>query len=371
VALTIPYWLTLFEMKPYVTFQGAVSGPYSVLKNLGRWLPGWYALEPDMPAFWFVGMAAAGFALNWRRVPYLPYVAGALALFMFMTMPESRWLWKLGLPVLKYVQFPWRLHGVIALAEYIAIVHLAARIPPMPSPNIRTAIVLGCAAIVLTSGPQFRLLTPVRELAHQVWPRAKFRMMGMADGLARTNYGSAIGRLNERQVFITMAPSGEFVPKDTHLNGIQHRLLNHLPMVLRKGEGEQDGEAVAEAEGSTPHRIRFRVAMHTPGGVLINQLYLPGWRVRANGAELPFVQSVLAEGDRVERDWRGRVLVVFTQPGTYDVEAWYDGPPGWELRNALMAALLLGAGWGYHKRLAIARFLAKRFGHASHRQNAA
>ncbi len=36
----------------------------------------------------------------------------------------------------------------------------------------------------------------------------------------------------------------------------------------------------------------------------------------------------------------GRIRVVLPHPGTYEIKAWYDGPPGWAIRNAAMVLLL-------------------------------
>ena len=95
---------------------------------------------------------------------------------------------------------------------------------------------------------------------------------------------------------------------------------------------------------STPHRIRLRLELGGPGAIVINQLYFPGFKLLVGGKTVLWQgrdsRSALrdhATGVTASPSQDGRIQLSFVTGGTYLVEEWYDGPPGWPLRNAVIA----------------------------------
>lgn len=97
--------------------------------------------------------------------------------------------------------------------------------------------------------------------------------------------------------------------------------------------GQEDWEGASEAT-HTPFLIDYQLAGKTASTIVINQLYLPGWKIVVDGN--PISRS------EIERNLLpdGRMQINLP-PGEWRVQAWYDGPPGWQIRNGLMLVLCL------------------------------
>jgi hypothetical protein len=98
------------------------------------------------------------------------------------------------------------------------------------------------------------------------------------------------------------------------------------------------------------YRLLADVTVEEPAAFVINQFYFPGWvasvddkpvrwltRARGRGLKDSGLPDSLA--GEASYDNRGRMLFSFSRPGTYRLEAYYGGPPGWQWRNACIAAL--------------------------------
>ena len=68
--------------------------------------------------------------------------------------------------------------------------------------------------------------------------------------------------------------------------------------------------------------------------ITIRQLYMEGWRVLVNG--VPAEPFSMADGT---------IGVQFLAAGEYDLQAYYDGPTGWQWRNAMIVLVLMAAGF--------------------------
>ena len=64
------------------------------------------------------------------------------------------------------------------------------------------------------------------------------------------------------------------------------------------------------------------------------QIYFPGWKVFLDGQPVP---SEELEGNLNEI---GLMTVPLAVPGRYVLEAYYEGPPGWQVRDLLIALVL-------------------------------
>lgn len=89
------------------------------------------------------------------------------------------------------------------------------------------------------------------------------------------------------------------------------------------------------ASTSTESHLRYQVDSGEPIEVTLYQSYLPGWRVRIDGRDVP--REVL-EAQLTKEGW----LRVSLPPGSHSFDALYDGPPGWRWQ-AIVCLLGVGA----------------------------
>jgi hypothetical protein len=88
--------------------------------------------------------------------------------------------------------------------------------------------------------------------------------------------------------------------------------------------------------GHSPFRLTYRLEGEGPGEVVINQIYLPGWRVLIDGKEVP--RKVLEEALLAD----GRMRLPIRQ-GNRSLTAWYAGPLHQEARDLLILVLIGGS----------------------------
>ena len=84
------------------------------------------------------------------------------------------------------------------------------------------------------------------------------------------------------------------------------------------------------------HRIQFRAYAQRPARAVIRQFYFPGWQVEVNGRLIP-------ESELVRNLGPAGLIDITLQPGESIIKAWYDGPPGWQVRNYIIVIILLAA----------------------------
>jgi hypothetical protein len=89
-------------------------------------------------------------------------------------------------------------------------------------------------------------------------------------------------------------------------------------------------------EGHSQFRIRLKAELHEVDTITINQVYLPDWKIVLNKKELD-QQDIKS---RLSPD--GRIRIGPLSPGTYEVVAYYKGPPYSSLRIAVVMILAVG-----------------------------
>lgn len=367
MVVTSPYWLTLFQMKELVRYQHALAGAYNSLNRL-RPLREVLPLDPDKIKFWYMAAAVAGFALAISR-RRLRVAAAFFVFYHFMMATASAPVWKLGEPVLQFVQFPWRINSVLATIALLGIMQLGGPLQALFSRKkaygAAAVLVAGYIVLVTADGP-FHLRTSLKALAGAISPGLEqSAFFAKAEPLPYRDYFNALSR-QERNSFVAMS-GGELHPRTMMAEGLPNRYALQVP-AAEMAPGAQGH--VEERPRSTPHRIILQAEVPADAGVIINQFYFPGWRVLVNGKPPlwrekdaapvtdPKVQSVLRVGPN------GRIRVQLKHPGSYRIEAWYDGPPGWRERNLLILVLAAGLAYALNKRLASAPASLHKSGHA-------
>ncbi len=350
VVLTVPYWFTLLQMKDSVRYQGAVSGFYTPMRYL-RPLSS-VLFDRDKPTFLYTMLAFAGFAFAWR-VPMARLAMGLMLLFIFLTTDYAYFVWEGGYGILKYIQFPWRVQSVNTLVQYMLILQLGVVLAQMKPRHAMAVAALFIAVVFGASMDRFRLMVPVKALAEHAgidvgaWP-----ILERARPLRAANYFPMM-RMKEANQYMTLAHASEFHPKGVRTRGLPNRLVEKTPIAVFLRPGKAKENSIEEERDSTSHYIQLVVTIKEEAAMLINQFYLPGWRIKVDGRTLPwYLEDEEPPVKKSEqRFWagpgaNGRLKIRFNETGTFAVEAWYEGPPYWWLRNIvilLLSALLLYA----------------------------
>ena len=246
------------------------------------------------------------------------------------------WLW-LHLPLLTFVQFPWRLYGPLSLGVAMAAAGALAAVDARPrSLSLARATAFALAAVLaagsFVSKPYHPGPLPARDVGGQDL---------FADETNRYGGGTA--------------SSGEFLPKTVrfavYTQGHDRGIM--LYDDARDEAGWQaglvrvlDGQAAVTGISRAPNWVLAQVQAESSSTIAFHQLLFPGWRAYVDGRAAalrpaPYVEQLQA--------WLG-YMVVDVPPGAHRVEVRF-GPTGLRLASdALSAAtaaalLVVGGSW--------------------------
>lgn len=132
--------------------------PLNQLLPLDRLLEnGQFGILPAVMAALSLTLAAAGL----RRGAKLALVWGILAgVFAWLSTRRAEVFWQLPIPLLGFIQFPWRLHGLAALAAALGLGLAWAALFRQGSWRDATALLLGSSALLI-SAPFCRVTRPL------------------------------------------------------------------------------------------------------------------------------------------------------------------------------------------------------------------
>jgi hypothetical protein len=321
LALSSPYWLTVFQLRPYVQFENLIAGynqielhtvwPHQLVSNVWGFGGSIPASQDDTMSFQLgapellVATLGAWFG---RRSRVIVAAYGCYLALVLLMLPIAEPFWSRA-ATLRFLQFPWRLLAVTATLQVTAAMGLC---DPVARHLSRRAQWSTIAALLFVSylwhADQFQISAPmmdpeeVRNVYHRELKTTGFHHFANAD---------------------------EFTPRTVVEAPAAPRDFSRPRILL-----ERDARA-RRAEGHGDHHLRFEVAARAPTAVVIQQLYLPGWRIWLNGE--PLARGTIEAGLTAA----GLMRVELPQPGRYRLEARYEGPPGWRLRNAGIAIVIL------------------------------
>ena len=321
LSITSPYWATVLQMAGYIDIGAATSGHYDASSNvvdLSRLLfgPHWQTaaqvkwtdaqLQLGLP---IVVAAVVGAAAGWKIPGIRAAIIAYLILFVAMT-PLSAVFW--SLPGLGVVQFPWRILSVAAVLQ----VYCA----------------MGLAHLYRREDLKRTLVFVTVLLLAAVWHGDRFAINIRSVGFSQADLADR--KAGDRTRFENYAAMNEFLPRSAagarpeRSRGRGPILSSDLPLNMEP------------LPDSTAHRIAYRVEAPAPAGIVVNQLYLPGWVVRVDGD--PVTREKLESGLLPD----GR-MTLRVESGEHVVEALYAGPPWAGARNLLAALVTLAAlcGW--------------------------
>ncbi len=252
-----------------------------------------------------LGLLAISLFLVWRRRhrparekggrrDHLLFLVGLLGVVALLVTNNSIWLWD-ALPVLQYLEFPWRILALAAVATAFACGFPLSLAPPAARRWLLAAVLI---ALVVTGVPRAR-----PEGFHDVSDADYAPHVIAQTGIAVTTAG-------EYEPIWAEAPPQAPAPAGRLL------VLNGEVRVLESRVTDTRYEWLLEAAG--PARLR------------VATFYYPGWRLSVDGERRPVVQNGQGTMDVALEAGTHRVTVAF---GTTPLRSWASWAP--------VAALLL------------------------------
>ena len=215
-------------------------------------------------------------ALVWARgrPGLLRFFAIAAACLSILMLEDALWLWD-HVPLLQYIQFPWRLLGPVALCVAMAAGALGEFLPPLAG---RRRIAFG-ASLALLIVPNLRHLEPkqFREIDLAFWTPAQIAARGVEVTTAR-----------------------EYAP----------RWMLEAPPHHARRPAVISGAAKIRPSRHAPDAWTGTVRAAAPSLLEMPTVWFPGWRVRMDGRE---VAATIAE--------RTGLIRVTVPPGGHEIEA--------------------------------------------------
>ena len=345
LTLSSPYWLTVVTMRPYVNSQAALGGrldpfrhflsPVAFFWSGGDALSRQLGLSFELGPVHFI-LALAGVWVG-RREPIVlaaSVIYGTLLLLMTRALSPFWSLYPFYL-----MQFPWRLLAVSAVFQLISMLGLARFTRDVARKRVAIALALVGLTVmwhrdqlVFRAMPRNAMEAPtIQRMISDSFPeRSTFAPIDVVTpGAGDIRNAMANVRHAVPLTRIATLDGSEWMPI-TALGSPLPRARSESLLEIQTGSA-----SVVPKEGSSKFRLDYVVDGATTSVLVINQLYLPGWRVLLDG-------SAVSEGalrDTVLSDGR---IAVSIGPGRHRLEAWYDGPPGRRWR--LLAMLAVGGG---------------------------
>lgn len=302
--MSSPFWLNAFLMKPSVHAERAMSGYFlpeyhsvylsQLFSNFWGFGISTQGIKDTMPfqlGLMHFLLATAGVILAYKDKKILITFICYIILIVLMT-PAADILWKYC-PVLSILQFPWRLLSVIAVLQVVCCLGLGK----IKHRNKNMVYVL----IILIS-----LIWYHQEFSVKSIPQKELNNFPQFTEFASRN-------------FITATSSNEFMP-------ITAKTIiprGNAPLIQ---SSHINCQIIPSAESNKNH-LRYTVDVKQPVVLRINQYYFPGWRVYLNGervADEDLIKNLSADG---------LMQLQLPSGSNQSLEAYYDGPPGWQLIN--------------------------------------
>lgn len=258
-------WLPALAEKPYVALTRALHGngefathfvyPHQLLYS--PWGYGYSVQGPNDGMSFALGWSHVLLAIvasvwiarrpklaDWRLMRFLAIVASLLCFLMF---EDAAWLWK-HLPLLPYVELPWRLLGPVALCTAM----LVAALGPAIASLRRHRAMAFAAAIALLIIPNLTHLHPGRtaEIDPAFWT---------PNQLAATGFETT-----------TM---GEITP----------RWMEQVPPFITEPAVVAAGDAQLRDDRREPFRYSAQIAAKSATRIRVSKAWFPGWTLRIDG----------------------------------------------------------------------------------------
>jgi len=193
----------------------------------------------------------------------------------FMSCRLSHLIWE-SLPLVKYVQFPWRFLGLVVFGAAICATALIDRFAAAGARSTIIASLVGIVIIMATYFPYYSqarfLVADGRTLSLAEVSAVEVAAMRSA-GILQPFGLSAPTAADLRQMNERATSSDDFLPRDVKEKPTQP------PIRIVQAEG---GRVVDSARLRQNH-YRSRVQMSAPSKVTLLQFWFPGWQATVDG----------------------------------------------------------------------------------------
>jgi len=325
--LASPYLLVVLQLRDEINFQGIQFTFLTWLQPLGNIL----AANPLSTALACLGLWSK------RRAAVTWAIIIGWGWLIFIQTEGARTLWEQFEP-LRLIQLPYRALSTDAFLRLIACAFAFSFIESRLRGSVRMKLAVQ-SAVVATC------------LAAMIWnpmaipaTRTPFSVSELTSRLQDESHTAFKAAMTKR--YDDQSLHHDFIPRRVNLERLEKEPPFSRPMVW----AEQNVPVTMQnLEGYPPYDIRFRVTIPdspelraNPASLHIRQFYFTGWRVRVN-EEAQASGTLSADGAGQAWGWGvgddARIQINFYQPGEYLVEADYEGPPYWLLRNILILLL--------------------------------
>ena len=213
--------------------------------------------------------------IRWRdreRRATLTFLAVSAAVFIFMSTRASLWLWE-HVPLLPFVQFPWRLIGRAALP--------VALLASAPFRHPKSAIV-HCSLLIVHCSLFILLAFPSTYPPRGYCPSAPHPTIN--DVFAYEHRSKLVGVDPEGSYFPT------WVERRPDGSPLEEQYAAGGPVARFDETTLPTGASVVEAEYG-PNRARLVVETPAPFRARYLAFYFPGWRVTIDGEPVPIAPT--------------------------------------------------------------------------------
>ena len=225
-------------------------------------------------------------------------------LFIFMMTQFSAGVWKI-LPVIRMLQFPWRILMITSLLQVICF--------------------CGIKNLKLKKTPLFYSTVITLFVIMILWHREQFvcRDWSKCDLFSKNTPSFLLKKEKEAisRAYYPFCNENEFLSK--YVKGPLPPPRNGGPIITLKGNVK------IISGNSSMNRIMYTLCSKGSSSLRINQIYLPGWKVKINGL---YVDDPVL----IKNLTRSGLMTLPLGNGYYSIEAWYDGPPWLLLRNMII-----------------------------------
>jgi hypothetical protein len=320
LTISSPYWVTAFSMKRYSHHERATTAYFSAEKHvvhfrqffLRKWGFGESGKNKDDMSFQlglihFI-ISLAGFILM-RQNRFIQACFGCYILLILSMTPLSSLLWEY-IPIIRYAQFPWRILSVTATLQCVCATGLIKMADKNPKRNlIQTCVFAGIIACCI------------------IWNKEQFAPMTFSNKTAEALIEKHREVRSKR--FYVYQVSNEMMPKTARMPIPKPR--ENTPLI----QVSSSNCSIEKQPDCTPDFIHFEISATKPMKVLINQLYFPGQQIILNG--IPFTRE--QKEKYITQD--GRTFIDIPAGENQELTVFYEGPPGWKIRNILIGIILI------------------------------
>jgi uncharacterized membrane protein len=312
-------WLPALAEKQYVALNRALAGNaqytnhFVYLQQLfySAWGYGFSVPGPNDGMSFAIGwshlLLAAGACIWIARRPKLAdprlmrYFAAAAVVLCILMLEDAEWLWD-HLPLLPYVELPWRLLEPVAVCAAMLVAALGPAIATLP--RLRGAAV--AAAIALLVAPNLAHLAPGRttDIDPAAWTPRQLAIRGF---------------------------------ETTTMGEITPRWMAAVPPYNPVAASVVSGDAQVRETVRTPFAWSGDVAAKAPSRLQMAIAYYPGWTARVDGRPVEVAPSA------------GGLIGLDVPPGEHQVAVSWGRSGARRLGEAIsllaLAALAIGVRW--------------------------